>query len=1118
MLDDSCNAHGLGKRQSPAISWGDVSYISISDYDGAVSSFTELLPTDPAGTSVVLKLDEQVASNFVYVDQATPPLQLYSAEVPNSTEDTAFMRTQLFNNAVARLQSPWLIPCAELFLDPFQAANLHPFARLPLLISKPTASDPDAYFLYTDGTRAEIHCNIDDQAERRLAWAVTILAKCSTAVCNPNAACSDCTAFSHGDDVQHLSQQQIGFTPTCSSAAPVDHAAEYSFLGVFGAQLLKQDEPPSEFCQWHVMQAIKAFVPGQMLCTDPDIPEAEMAAVVWAMLWCISNVPHRKCTIYTDCLLVVQYIEGSASFSKSHCLATFMVNLAQLYSLLCAGLVIHIAGHSGNPWNELSDSVSKAINVGQIQSSTLPWSLIAPFAVSKADGEWLWMETMSKEWLESLPCLQDGYFRGARPHQSQDAALFTLGEAAQPGDHLSIQWSSVSANILSAGFKAKPNVPSPKEDEGSNDDVDNPTCGRHTCGRSLVLAAAWKEANVLFTFSQEARTDEAEYTISPYVLFSGGRDQWGNDGVEIGVNLDMAYGVCNGVEMKIRREQLQPCHAEPNIILCTCVADMLHILLGSAHALTKTDSHPLEERKAWWQKLSQAISRHRGSALVLIGLDANADVGSVLSQFIGEAKAEKQCSNGECKHKLLQDLHLFVPSTFDHVQEGPGVTFRHPKHHTWKRKDYLLTCGTMFNLVRKAYVPFNIDVSIKRLDHLPVALDFSGTLLRADSPKWRIKPTIGNRTFHQKSQQQGFCSDLAAQLPPPWASDASLHCQCSNRTLNDLMAKNFSLQVKLPKKDFLAESTWEQVLLKRCLQHKHAYASVQLPFVRRRQWLYRWALAVAQLHKDDNAAPRRLVTRSVWLNKAREMAMRFRRYTAQEYWFGIRAARLARCTTKLVKRDKSKALSDIASKAAAAKLQHDEAQLCRELQFLGCKAKRRPISYCKALPALLNDDGMLVSNAVQRQELMLKHFSEQSLGSIQTLAQIAERILDRHSKATAIGFDSRCTFSWTEIARLFGLAKSLTAPGDDCIPSVLLKQNRLQVAKSMLPLFLKCSMFAVEPLQWHGSRAVDIPKKGNPKLRENRKNIMVEGHIGKSFHRGVVEKLAQSFSVVQDDN
>ena len=163
------------------------------------------------------------------------------------------------------------------------------------------------------------------------------------------------------------------------------------------------------------------------------------------------------------------------------------------------------------------------------------------------------------------------------------------------------------------------------------------------------------------------------------------------------------------------------------------------------------------------------------------------------------------------------------------------------------------------------------------------------------------------------------------------------------------------------------------------------------------------------------------------------------------------------------------------------------------MQYLGYTKKRQLLKYCQSLPAVLNDEGQLANDSLDRQRILLQHFAEQNNGSLTNLAQLVERIITRHQKASARNFDSKRIFTWLDIAQLFAKLKAFAAAGDDGVPTALLRDNRLQMARFVLPLYMKCTFLAVQPLQWHGARAKDLLKSGNPQLKENYRKIVIEG-------------------------
>ena len=337
-----------------------------------------------------------------------------------------------------------------------------------------------------------------------------------------------------------------------------------------------------------------------------------------------------------------------------------------------------------------------------------------------------------------MPIITDGIFHADRPSNLANTDDISLpGQQRDDNSELLFNGVVISANILTAGYKCgKPGVHANICHEGTHGD-DAGMQGRHTLGRSAILAQAFVDERVLFGFLQETRTPEGQYRVSPFHVVSSGKDAQGLDGSESWVNLDVPYGKIGGRDVYLDRKQIQVCHCEPSILLCTCIAPQLSVLLGSARAIPKTTDHTQQERDAWWKRLTDAIAKCKKDFLVIIGLDVNGKLGSVVSDHVQEHGKEKQCVNGTALHKLVADLNLFVPSTFAHLHQGTTQTFFNPRYQSWKRKDYILVCDKVLALTQRSYVASHIDTTIKRVDHLVVALTMVGSIQPNNSRQWR---------------------------------------------------------------------------------------------------------------------------------------------------------------------------------------------------------------------------------------------------------------------------------------------------------------------------------------------------------------------------------------------
>ena len=360
------------KRQQRAISFGQVEVIHDNDNENGTAVQVFDLPQDAAGLSVKLKLDEQIPLAFDIVADIEPPLVLYHNAVPDNIDSTAFMRHKWFVNAATRLTQPWTTQQFSL-IDHSQVPDLHPFAKVAA-DTFDKRGEAESFYLYPDGSKCCHNREGDiDDTDKQLTWAVTIVSRdvCGSHTHNTlfNPPCYSGSVQQDGE-IELIAHCGEAFCSSNSLTHRKPQGGEFSFRGVFGGRLYPQDTPPGDYRNWQeVQQALADLTEGNMLCTVADVPEAEMTALVWSMLWCLAHAMGRNCPVYSDCLMTVQYINGTASFEADNYLAKLMVNVADLFKRSCAGKVAHIKGHSGNPWNEMADSVPKAIGKNSIHPS-----------------------------------------------------------------------------------------------------------------------------------------------------------------------------------------------------------------------------------------------------------------------------------------------------------------------------------------------------------------------------------------------------------------------------------------------------------------------------------------------------------------------------------------------------------------------------------------------------------------------------------------------------------------------------------------------------------------------------------------------------------------------------
>ena len=88
-----------------------------------------------------------------------------------------------------------------------------------------------------------------------------------------------------------------------------------------------------------------------------------------------------------------------------------------------------------------------------------------------------------------------------------------------------------------------------------------------------------------------------------------------------------------------------------------------------AHALDQ--HHGPDEVDAWWSDARKVVATRLGGDVPLcVLIDANARVGSIMSDHVGDHAAQSQDYAGEAFHAFLQRFSLMAPATFDQWATG----------------------------------------------------------------------------------------------------------------------------------------------------------------------------------------------------------------------------------------------------------------------------------------------------------------------------------------------------------------------------------------------------------------------------------------------------------------
>ena len=121
---------------------------------------------------------------------------------------------------------------------------------------------------------------------------------------------------------------------------------------------------------------------------DSTSYSAEVCAAVWAFAWVIQLDSGLPCNLYADNLAAVNNITLAWDGVAEPALMSVAVALHSVISAGSSLLLCHVKAHTGHPWNELADSIAKAVLAGNFPACSVPFACPALYESHEARVSW----------------------------------------------------------------------------------------------------------------------------------------------------------------------------------------------------------------------------------------------------------------------------------------------------------------------------------------------------------------------------------------------------------------------------------------------------------------------------------------------------------------------------------------------------------------------------------------------------------------------------------------------------------------------------------------------------------------------------------------------------------
>ena len=233
-------------------------------------------------------------------------------------------------------------------------------------------------------------------------------------------------------------------------------------------------------------------------------------------------------------------------------------------------------------------------------------------------------------------------------------------------------------------------------------------------GRIDILDARFAAADVDIVGVQESRTQgDHDRLCTNYRMLSSGATPGGHCGVQLWISK----------KLHCRKVNVDPCSSRL-LLAHVQLADGLEIICVVAYA--PIEDAPAADKQQFWESLSHNTHKMRKSypkAAVIIMIDANARVGSVLSKSVRGARPQHENDNGLRLRTAMDDLDCVLLNTVTPAAAG-ATWFGGVNQNKGHRIDYIAVDSQVAHLARQGRADDTIDLATQaKTDHIPVWFD-----------------------------------------------------------------------------------------------------------------------------------------------------------------------------------------------------------------------------------------------------------------------------------------------------------------------------------------------------------------------------------------------------------
>ena len=820
-------------------------------------------------------------------------------------------------------------------------------------------------------------------------------------------------------------------------------AQELQLLGGFGGPVLLDDR---EFL----------FVGANTL----DAFTGELTALLWAALWCLghwSALGAPKISFHFDAVHA-----GFASSGIWGCHEHPVGQKARAVMRLLEQLVgvanlewLHVKSHSGEPWNELADSL--ATRCRESVNSAVPAPKVAwHFRIVDVNLEWLPLVPLSIR-TGSVPFPAYG-----RLTWEESGSPLTILQPTQliptvelpDGGAVRLCVRAMTANIQSGVGKVK------------------------------FLEEQLEAKGVNVFMCQESKGKEGLIRSRSFLRFA--TDSQRHWGVEIWLHRHQPICVFDGRAVHVGECDCGVLSAGPRHLHLVVKTAGFQLHLASLH-IPQQNAGDAERLKMI--RVLQDIAETAGTHWCIMGVDANARVPQNIEGTTGEVSCGECDAAGQFFVSCLQEQRLWLPTTFADIHSGSSATWTHAGGKT-SRIDFFVLNSQFEHASISTSVCHDFDMLNARDDHFAIQLSLEQLVWAEVKGARRLKR--GSELDFKALEDPVIRCSFEKQLDSlrldciPWQTDVNLHAHWLSHGIQEALSAVLPSRDAVPRSNYIPEQAWtlrrRKIELKRITSCRSRSFK---PFVR---------MCVLRL------------LRGWYRDKIRGVWSSLRKAVLLHEVFASAIQIATASMRKLIRNRKSELLAKLGDGLGAMRPDAILAQLKSM-----CLGKRKVAPWKKTLPVLVDSDHKPVAGRSQRDDLWLQYFGEMEMGSVKDTARFLQEANVQMHHFHGFDPDPLAFPTLSEVETVFRRTKAGKSVGHDAVPGEALRKAPSRMTAAFFPLMFKTAATLKQCVQWRGGILTEAYKQsGLVSDVTSYRSLFISSMPGKAYHRILRSKIIKN--------